>query len=161
MNSLSSRIKILAFVTALFPCISCRAGATKDDPQDKSACLKIGQLIDPLHDFLDGEMDDLLAQSTDEIPHAVTPKLLGNLTSLISCSTHLTELELKDKSTIDRERCDPFPISVTLSGLEESLKEAINCKAGSCSIEEISLKKEVMQHQTDRLKMLAAKCGEN
>jgi hypothetical protein len=160
MNLSSARIKTLVFATALLPCVSCTAGATKDTPEDKSVCLEIGQLLDPLHVFLNDEMATLLAHSSDKIAYGVTPELLGDLTSLITCTTRLTELELKDKTAINRERCDPFPISVTLSGLEESLKEVDECRTHACTLDQISLKKEVMQHQTDRLKMLAKKCSE-
>ena len=160
MNLLSSQIKTLAFLAALLPCIACTAGATKDTPKHKSTCSTSKHLIDPLHVFLGDEMATLLAQSPDQLPHGITPELLGSLKSLIACSTRLTELELKDKAAIDRERCDPFPISVTLSGLEESLKEVVECETHDCTMDKISLKKEVMQHQTDRLNMLVKKCGE-
>jgi hypothetical protein len=161
MNLFSSRIETLVFVSALLSCVSCTAGATKDTPEDKSVCLEIGQLLDPLRIFLNDEIANLLAHSPDQIANGVTPELLGDLTSLIACSTRLTELELKDKNAVNRERCDPFPFSVTLSGLEESLKEVVECRTQSCTLDKIFLKKEVMQHQKDRLKMLAKKCSES
>ncbi len=159
MNLLFLRIKVLFFVTAIISCVSCTAGQIKNLSRDKYICLNTEQLIDPLRSFLDNEMASLLSLSSAYLPHDVTPELFDNLTALISCSTRLTELDLKDKTAIDRELCNPFPISVTLSGLKESLNEVVECRTYSCTPDKVSFKKKVIQQQTDRLQKLVNTCS--
>ena len=159
MNLSYSKIRVVFFITALFPCLSCTADAITD--KHESVCVAIEQLLDPLDIFINDKMSVLLAQSTHEIADEVTPELLGDLTQLISCSNNLTALELRNKTTINRERCDPFPISVSLSGLKESLKEVSECRVLECNPDKITLKKEVIQLQTNRLEILSEKCRES
>ena len=159
MNLSFSKIRLVFFIIALFPCLSCTADAMSD--KHESVCVAIEQLLDPLDIFINDKMSVLLAQSTHEIADEVTPELLGDLTKLISCSNNLTALELRNKTTINRERCDPFPISVSLSGLKESLKEVAECGVLECNPDKITLKKEVIQLQTNRLEILSEKCRES
>ena len=159
MNLSFSKIRLVFFIIALFPCLSCTADAMSD--KHESVCVAIEQLLDPLDIFINDKMSVLLAQSTHEIADEVTPELLGDLTQLISCSNNLTALELRNKTTINRERCDPFPISVSLSGLKESLKEVAECRVLECNPDKITLKKEVIQLQTNRLEILSEKCRES
>ena len=159
MNLSYSKIRVVFFITALFPCLSCTADAITD--KHESVCVAIEQLLDPLDIFINDKMSVLLAQSTDEIADEVTPELLGDLTQLISCSNNLTALELRNKTTINRKRCDPFPISVSLSGLKESLKEVAECRVLECNPDKITLKREVIQLQTNRLEILSEKCRES
>ena len=161
MSLSSSRIRVVFFIIALFPCLSCTADAITDKHESESVCVAIEQLLDSLDIFINDKMSVLLAQSTDEIADEVTPELLGDLTQLISCSNNLTALELRNKTTINRERCDPFPISVSLSGLKESLKEVAECRVLECNPDKITLKREVIQLQTNRLEILSEKCRES
>lgn len=149
---------IIASSLFLLASASCVADAARTKAINSESCMRMEELLQPLSVFIDKELKEVILSDSDSSMHSTTANATVELSVLIKCSTKLTELELNAGSAIDRKKCDPFPISVTLTGLQDTLTELHSCKLNTCTTDRITYIKNTIQLQRDRLIMLHKKC---
>lgn len=136
---------------------SCMAYSPTTDSTNKSSCNELNQLLTPLNAFIenwspiftDGQRNPAKSEFSDAA---------DELSFIIACSSQLTEIELLDNKVINRDKCDPFPISVTLTGLKGTLNELSECNTNDCLPDETETTRRVIKLQFDELRRLHKNC---
>lgn len=148
-------------LTVMMICVllatSCMTYSPTSDSTNKSSCKELNQLLTPLNSFVeswspiftDGQRNPAKSEFNDAA---------DELSFLVACSSQLTEVELLNNKAINRDKCDPFPISVTLTGLKGTLNELSECNTDGCLPDETETTRRVIKLQFEELRHLHKKC---
>ena len=141
---------------ALLTNVSCAIGATNSASSDASDCDNMESLLSNAQIFT--EQLDSGVKHGDLQDDGRLAELVDEAEILTACSVRLTEQELGGKGEVRRDQCDPFPISITTSGIKAGLREIETCRKTGCSNEEMSIKRDVVVAQNNRLHGLVQSC---
>lgn len=140
---------------ALLTNLSCAIGSTNSASSDASDCDDMESLLSRAQMFTE-QLDRHVKHG--DLQDGRLAELVDEAEILTACSVRLTEQELGRKGEVRRDKCDPFPISITTSGIKAGLREIETCRQTGCTNEEMSIKRDVVVAQNERLHSLVQSC---